>query len=66
MIRSLISFSCGFPGARDPRDAVDGSCCVAEDEVDGGSRRPQPEDVYLVKNKKLKERNSGKIWTPRW
>jgi hypothetical protein len=33
VIRSLISFSCDFTGARDPRDAVDGSCCVAEDEV---------------------------------
>ncbi|XP_062149246.1 uncharacterized protein LOC133857888 isoform X2 [Alnus glutinosa] len=49
----------GTKRAHDPRDAVDGSCCVAEDEVEGGSRRPQPEDVYLVKNKRLKERNSG-------
>ncbi|XP_059431839.1 uncharacterized protein LOC132165335 [Corylus avellana] len=49
----------GTKRARDPRDAVDGSCCVAEDEVDRGSRRRQPEDVNLVKNKKLKEGNSG-------
>ena len=33
---------------------------VAADKVDCDSTRPQAEDVYLVKNKRLKERDTGK------
>ena len=49
-----------FPGVRDPQDAVNGSYYVAADKVDCDSTRPQAEDVYLVKNKRLKERDTGK------
>ena len=49
-----------FPGVRDPQDAVNGSYYVAADKVDYDSTRPQAEDVYLVKNKRLKERDTGK------
>uniref|UniRef100_A0A7N2MLX8 Uncharacterized protein n=1 Tax=Quercus lobata TaxID=97700 RepID=A0A7N2MLX8_QUELO len=43
----------------DPQDAVNGSYYVAADEVDGDSTRPQAEDFNLVKNKRLKERDTG-------
>ena len=33
---------------------------VAANKVDYDSTRPQAEDVYLVKNKRLKERDTGK------
>ena len=33
---------------------------IAADKVDCDSPRPQAEDVYLVKNKRLKERDTGK------
>ena len=49
-----------FPGGHDPQDAVDGSYYVAADKVDCGRTRPQAKDVYLVKNKRLKERDTGK------
>ena len=49
-----------FPGVRDPQDAVNGSYYVAADKVDYDSTRPQAKDVYLVKNKTLKERDTGK------
>ena len=49
-----------FPEVRDPQDAVDGSYYVAVDKVDCDNTRPQVEDVYLVKNKTLKERDTGK------
>ncbi|KAM3683820.1 hypothetical protein ACJW31_12G177700 [Castanea mollissima] len=49
----------GSKRVRDPQDAVDGSYYVAADEVDGDSTRPQAEDVNLVKNKRLKERDTG-------
>ena len=49
-----------FPGVCDPQDAVNGSYYVAADEVDGDSTRPQAEDFNLVKNKRLKERDTGK------
>ncbi|KAK7843114.1 hypothetical protein CFP56_012886 [Quercus suber] len=50
----------GSKRARDPQDAVDGSYYVAADKVDGDGTRPQAEDVNLVKNKRLKERDTGK------
>ncbi|XP_023919176.2 uncharacterized protein LOC112030741 [Quercus suber] len=43
----------------DPQDAVDGSYYVAADKVDGDSTRPQAEDFNLVRNKRLKERDTG-------
>ena len=49
-----------FPGVRDPQDAVKGSYYVAADKVDCDSTRPQAEDVYLAKNKRLKESDTGK------
>ncbi|KAE7998020.1 hypothetical protein FH972_002599 [Carpinus fangiana] len=64
---ALLSFfsARGLSTGKDDQDAlvVDGKPIKVgtkpEDEVDGGSRRRQPEDVNLVKNKKLKEGNSG-------
>ncbi|KAK7834076.1 hypothetical protein CFP56_025047 [Quercus suber] len=47
-------------GVQDPQDAVNGSYYVAVDKVDCDSTRPQAEDVYLAKNKRLKERDIGK------
>ena len=49
-----------FPGVRDPQDVVDGSYYVVANKVDCDSTGPQAEDVYLVKNKRLKERDTGK------
>ncbi len=66
-IQSVISnlilslrYSCGFPGMHDPEDAFNGSCYVTEHKVDSCSTSPQAEDVNLMKNKRLKERDSGK------
>ena len=47
-------------GVHDPQDAVNGSYYVAADKVDCDSTRPQAEDVFLAKNKRLKERDRGK------
>ncbi|KAK9992824.1 hypothetical protein SO802_022527 [Lithocarpus litseifolius] len=49
----------GSNRVRDPLDAVNGSYYVATDKVDGDSTRPQAEDFNLVKNKRLKERDTG-------
>ena len=49
-----------FPRVHDPQDAVNGSYYVAADKVDCDSTRPQAENVYLAKNKRLKERDIGK------
>ena len=49
-----------FLGVRNPQDAVNGSYYVAANKVDYDSTRPQAEDVYLAKNKRLKERDTGK------
>ncbi|KAL0004782.1 hypothetical protein SO802_012343 [Lithocarpus litseifolius] len=46
-------------GVRDPQDAVNGSYYVAADKVNCDSTRPQAEDVYSVRNKRLKERDTG-------
>ncbi|GMY33882.1 hypothetical protein FCV25MIE_29124 [Fagus crenata] len=43
----------------DPEDAFNGSCYVTERKVDSCSTSPQAEDVNLMKNKRLKERDSG-------
>ncbi|KAG6661043.1 uncharacterized protein LOC122303680 isoform X1 [Carya illinoinensis] len=49
----------GTKRLHDPRDSVNGSCYVTEYEVDGSNRRPQPGDLNLVKNKRLKDISSG-------
>ncbi|KAB1210182.1 hypothetical protein CJ030_MR4G020623 [Morella rubra] len=49
----------GTKRPHDPRDAVNGRCNVTEYEAYGHSRKPQPEDVNLLENKKLKETNLG-------
>ena len=49
-----------FPRVHDPQDAVDGSYHVAADKVDCDSTRSQAENVYLAKNKRLKERDTSK------
>nr|POE61363.1 hypothetical protein CFP56_40970 [Quercus suber] len=46
-------------GVRDPQDAVNGRYYVAADKLDCDSTRPQAEDVYLAKYKRLKERDTG-------
>ncbi|KAL4636497.1 hypothetical protein ACB092_03G013300 [Castanea dentata] len=46
-------------GVRDPQDAVNGSYYIAVDKVDCDSTRPPAEDVYLAKNNRLKERDTG-------
>ncbi|KAG6661041.1 uncharacterized protein LOC122303680 isoform X3 [Carya illinoinensis] len=48
----------GTKRLHDPRDSVNGSCYVTEYEVDGSNRRPQPGDLNLVKNKRLKDISS--------
>ncbi|KAG2716734.1 hypothetical protein I3843_03G143300 [Carya illinoinensis] len=63
---SLLSFfsARGFPTGKDDQDAlvVDGKLVkvgTKQYEVDGSNRRPQPGDLNLVKNKRLKDISSG-------
>ncbi|KAG6722023.1 hypothetical protein I3842_03G141200 [Carya illinoinensis] len=62
---SLLSFfsARGFPTGKDDQDAlvVDGKLVkvgTKQYEVDGSNRRPQPGDLNLVKNKRLKDISS--------